>query len=89
MPLLCQRFGRAAQRWKALTGATVTRRVTKATMLCDKLQRMPWGRAAKLAVVKSLVLPTALYGCEAAPSAEAQLGKLSISIAKAIKVLQP
>ena len=63
-----------------LCGTTLIIRIGKAIRLFDLLQRMPWDRNAKLRVVRTLILPTALYGCEVAPPGERQLGLLTIAI---------
>ena len=64
-----------------LTAATLSDRIVKAIRISDKLATMLWSRSKKQMMVKVLVLPTALYGCEAAPHAEKLLAGLSVSIA--------
>ena len=70
--------------WRKLMGTTVNGRIDDATVLCDRLAHRPWSRQTKQRVITTLILPTALYGAEAAPPAERPLARLASSMAKAI-----
>ena len=67
-----------------LVGATLNQRINRAIDICERLARQPWSRENKVRMVIALVLPTALYGSEAAPPAERVLARLATAIAKAI-----
>ena len=52
--------------------------------IANRLSNFSWEYADNQAVVRTLVLPTALYGCEIAPYAIGAMSKLFTTIAKAI-----
>ena len=65
-------------------GCTLNDRIAMGTSIANSLSRFSWESADKQAVVRTLVLSTALYGCEIAPYAIGAMGKLYTAIAKAI-----
>ena len=67
-----------------LFGCTLNDRIDCGTSIASRLCLFSWDYVDKQAVVRTLVLPTALYGCEIAPYAIGAMGKLYTAIAKAI-----
>ena len=67
-----------------LQSPTLTLRMKKANAFCNRLAFFPWPTEAKLRVVQTLILPLALYGCEASPASNKEIDALSVAIAKAI-----
>jgi hypothetical protein len=67
-----------------LAGQTLNQRMRRANLLACRLAYFPWDAEAKQRVIETLVIPTALYGCEACPAADSEVAKLTISIAKVI-----
>ena len=65
-------------------GNTLNDRIDTGAHIGNKLSSYSWEYEDKQVVVRTLILPTALYSCEIAPYAIGAMGKLYTSIAKAI-----
>jgi hypothetical protein len=66
------------------SGATITARLHKAMGITMRIIRTSFTFATKAKLIRMVVLPTALYGSEAAPVSDQALGTLRAAIAKAI-----
>ena len=68
----------------SLNGATLTERMLKGIAMAKRLRWLPVSRATKEHIVRSNILPAALYGIEAAHVNEPVLQRLRSAIASAI-----
>ena len=50
----------------------------------ERPQQQPWPYEAKQHIVQALILPTALYGCEIAPTSSTSMAKLAVTVARCV-----
>ena len=67
-----------------MVGTTINKRALEAIITAKRVQWLPVSKQKKTRIIRTAVLPKALYGCEAAPMSEAIMRKLQIAIAKCI-----
>ena len=68
----------------ALKGGTLTKRIREATCTANRLARTPTSHRNKTTVVRTKVLPKALYGSEVQPIADQPMATLRSAILKAV-----
>jgi hypothetical protein len=65
-----------------MIGGTMTNRIKIGAKIANRVAWMPLSKNQKLKLIRTAVLPKALYGCEAAPCSDGVLGKLQTAIGR-------